>query len=54
MKIRGALVDMLIELDPLFYRDYVSIVNGKKILYVQVLKAIYGMLQSALFFYKKL
>jgi hypothetical protein len=54
MKIRGASVDILIALDPLIYRDYVSIVNGKKILHVQVLKTIYGMLQSALLFYKKL
>jgi hypothetical protein len=54
MKIRGALVDMLVDLDLLIYKDYVSIVNGNKVLYVQVLKAIYGMLQSALLFYKKL
>lgn len=31
MKIRGALVDMLVDLDPLIYKDYISIVNGKKI-----------------------
>jgi hypothetical protein len=54
MKIRGALADMLVDLDPLIYKDYVSIVDGNKGLYVQVLKAIYGMLQSVLPFYKKL
>ena len=54
MKIRGALVDILLELDPTTYRDFVSIENKKKVLYVRVLKAIYGMLQSALLFYQKL
>jgi hypothetical protein len=49
MKIRGPLVDMLVELDPETYKSYVKIdEKGEKILYVQVLKAIYGMLQSAI------
>ena len=54
MKIRGALVDMLVQISPEIYKDFVSYERGQKILYVQVLKAIYGMLQSALLFYKKI
>ena len=54
MKIRGALVDMLVQIAPEIYKDFVSYERGQKILYVQVLKAIYGMLQSALLFYKKI
>jgi hypothetical protein len=54
MKIKGALVDMLVEIDPELYRDHVVYEEGSKVLYVQVLKAIYGMLQSAILFYKKL
>jgi hypothetical protein len=54
MKIQGVLVDMLVEMDPQLYGPHVVYENGKKTLYVQVLKAIYGMLQSALLFYKKL
>ena len=53
MKIRGALVDMLVQIAPEIYKDYITYERGHKILYVQVLKAIYGMLQSALLFYKK-
>lgn len=54
MKIRGDLVTMLVELDPETYQDFVVYDrNNKKMLYVQVLKAIYGMLQSSLLFYKK-
>ena len=54
MKIRGALVDMLIQIAPEIYKDHMTYEKGQKIIYVQVLKAIYGMLQSALLFYKKI
>ena len=54
MKIQGILVDMLVQLDTTLYGSHVVYENGKKTLYVEVLKAIYGMLQSALLFYKKL
>jgi hypothetical protein len=54
MKIKGALVDMLVEINSHRYKEHVSSENGSKILYVHVKKAIYGMLQSALLFYKKL
>ena len=36
MKIRGVLVDMLIEMSPEIYKDYVVYENGKKVLYVQL------------------
>ena len=55
MKIRGPLVDMLVNMDPETYKSFVVFDNnGNKVLYVQVLKAIYGMLQSSMLFYKKL
>ena len=54
MKVRGPLVDMLVELDPVLCKDMVEIEKGHKVLYQVVKKAIYGMLQSALLFYKKL
>ncbi|KAL7570585.1 hypothetical protein ACA910_017636 [Epithemia clementina (nom. ined.)] len=54
MKIRGSLVDMLVEMSPEIYHEHVVIEAGNKILYVIVTKAIYGMLISALLFYKKL
>jgi hypothetical protein len=52
MKIRGSLVDMLVELDSQTYKEHVLLENGSKILYVYVQKSIYGMLQSALLFIK--
>ena len=53
MKIQGPMVDMLCELDPMLYKPYVIYENGKKTLYVEVLKALYGMMQASLWFYKK-
>jgi hypothetical protein len=54
MKIAGPLVEMLVDLDPEIYKNFVSFEGNTPILYVHVKKALYGMLQSALLFYKKL
>ena len=54
MKIRGPLVDMLVELSPEIYRDFVCYKGKSKVLYVHILKTIYGMLKSTMLFYKKL
>ena len=54
MKIQGIMVDMLVELDPEMYKGRIVYENGVKTIYVIVLKAIYGMLQSALQFYENL
>ena len=53
MVIRGVLVDMLLKIAPEVYEDYVVMEGDKKVLYVEILKAIYGMLQSSLLYYKK-
>ena len=54
MKIRGPLVDILVEMAPEVYADYVIIdYNGNKIMYVQMVKALYGVLQSSLLYYKQ-
>ena len=47
MKITGVLVDMLVQLSPEIYRPYVVLEKQRKVIYVQVLKVIYGMLQAA-------
>jgi hypothetical protein len=54
MKIRGPLVDMLVDIDKELYESYVVQENNDKVLYVELLKALYGTLQAALLFYKKL
>ncbi|CAJ1939760.1 unnamed protein product [Cylindrotheca closterium] len=53
MKITGMMVQILIDMAP-EYRKYVVLENGKRVIYVQVLCAIYGMLQSSLLFYNQL
>ena len=51
MKITGVLVDPLVKLAPDVYSSYVVYENGKKVLYVEVLRALYGMLVAALLWY---
>ena len=53
LKIRGKLVDILGEIDPDTYSQFVTYERNEKVLYCAVLRAIYGMLTSALLFYKK-
>ena len=53
MKIHGALVDILLEMDYEKYGPFVTKENGKRILYVAMSKALYGMLDSAILFYRK-
>jgi hypothetical protein len=52
MKITGVLVDMLVNINPELYGPAVVLENQKKVLYVEVLKAIYGMPEAALLWYK--
>ena len=54
MKITGVMVDILVDKNLQRYAGYVVYEHGKKVIYVIVLKAIYGMLQAALLWYKKL
>ena len=53
MLIRGVLVDILCEMDPV-YQDFVIHHGNSKVLYVHITKAIYGLLVSAMLFYRKL
>ena len=53
MKIRGRLVDILIEICPGVYEDYIVYEGKNKVLYVKMLKALYGMLISSVLYYNK-
>ena len=53
MKITGVLVDFLTEIAPNIYSGYVVYEKGKRVLYVIVLRAIYGMLCAALPWFQK-
>ncbi len=53
MKIWGPLIDMLVEIEPEVNEDFVVYEGKDKVLYLKMLRAIYGMLQSSLLYYKK-
>ena len=53
MAIRGEMVELLLEIAYDIYAPYVHEYNGKKVLYVQLLKALYGLLKAAMLFYIK-
>ena len=52
MKLEGVMVDFLVQANPERYKDFVTTENGKKVLYVQLLKALYGCIQSALLWWE--
>ena len=55
MIFRGELVDYLVKTNPGKYEKFVHITKkGKKVLYVRLLKALYGCIQSALLWYELL
>eukprot|EP00956_Cyclotella_meneghiniana_P038953 scaffold162906_cov46-Cyclotella_meneghiniana.AAC.1 len=55
MLLRGQLADLMVEVDPELYGPYLrKTKKGESILYVKMLKAMYGLLRSALLFYLKL
>ena len=53
MKIHGKLVDWLVDLDPGKYENLVVIENHQKVIYLLIQKAIYGMLEALLLWYRK-
>ncbi len=55
MILKGRLAELMVKVAPNLYRKYISVdAKGSAILYVKMQKAIYGLLRSALLFYKKL
>ena len=53
MKITGVLVDMMVELNPRVYSIFVVREKNRKVNYVVVLRALYGMLIASLLWYEK-
>ena len=50
LKIDGEFVDIICQMDPGF-APHIRYENGKKVLYIQLLKALYGCIESALLWY---
>ncbi len=54
MKLRGILVDIMCKIAPDLYAPFVHVDSkGRKILYLAVTKAVYGMIQSPMLWYNK-
>ena len=54
MRLEGTLAELLTKCDPKLYRQYVVTENNKLVLYVELIKALYGTLHAALIFWRKL
>jgi hypothetical protein len=54
IKVKGRLADMLYEIDPELYGPFMTKENGISVLYLELLRALYGMIKSPLLFYRKL
>ncbi len=54
MQMNGTLAELMAKTDPKLYRKYLVDKKGKKVLYLCLQKALYGMMKSALLFYQKL
>jgi len=52
MRLNGSLAELMVKVAPKLYRKFVTTnAKGKSVLYVQLEKAVYGMMKSALLFY---
>ena len=54
MKLEGKTVQILSQLDPSKYTQFVKQENGKSVLYVKLKKALYGIIQAVLLFWKNM
>lgn len=54
IRLEGEMAELLTKVDPKLYRKYIQIENGKKVLYAELKKALYGTLKAALLFWKLL
>ena len=54
MHLEGTLAELLTKCDPKLYRQYVVTKNNKPVLYIELIKTLYGTLQAALIFWRKL
>ncbi len=55
MRLDGILAELMVKVAPKIYRTFITVnAKGKWVLHVQLEKAVYGMMKSALLFYCKL
>ncbi len=54
MKMVGMLAELMVKTNPKLFQQYVMLEKGRSVLYLRLQKAQYGMMKSALLFYRKL
>ena len=54
VKFTGAMVTLLLEIDYDMYKEYVVVEKGERVMYMELLKALYGTLRAARLFWQKL
>ena len=54
VRFTGAMVTLLLEIDNEMYKDYVIEEKGEQVMYMELLKALYGTLRAACLFWQKL
>ena len=55
MLLRGELAELMVTINPALYGPYmITTAKGEKLLYVKMLKAMYGLMRATLLFYLKL
>ena len=54
VRFTGKMVELLLEIDPEEYGPYITTEKDQKVLYVKLLKALYGTIRAARLFYEKL
>ncbi len=54
MLLYGQIAELIVLVEPKLYHECIRYENGKAVLYVRMTKALYRMLKSVLWFYKKL
>jgi hypothetical protein len=54
VQFEGEMAEMLVRMDRKLYRKYVKDEDGKSVLYIELLKELYGTLKAALLFWKLL
>ena len=52
IKLEGELVDLIVRIEP-SYSKYIQVENGRRVIYAELDKALYGTMQAALLFWKR-
>ena len=54
VRFTGEMVNMLLQIDKEMYKDYIVMEKGEQVMYMELLKALYGTLHAARLFWEKL